>query len=593
MPSYTLYFSDSSKTTTINVPGTDVGPGLNNYDTSLDLVGSGYQNYGIAIAQNFIKLLENFASPYPPNNAIEGQLWYDTRDPSNKVLRVNNGTVTGTRWQPASGVYKQPNDPSDEYTSVVAEGDLWVDTSNNQLKIKYGTSWTVVGPNATSGVTKTGSEAIFLESNTGTVYPVVLNWANGKVVEILSYNEFIPRTVIEGFLTIKPGANLTNRIIAKYNGTADRASSLVTNNGIIVGADEVLKNRSFSQIHTGTFIVESGNGLYTLNPIYPNRFINFYTTATGGFITYSEPNSPFRIGVAGTRSYLRFDGLHGVIGINTVTTSLSPMLDVNGGARFINTVTIGVVTATSGLNLIGNLNVSGAVTITPPTTSIVTIKSSLQINGPLIIGTSPAGNGVAIAPVTNNTYDIGSTSTPFRSLYVSNIGRTGTNVNIYGTVYGSTQRLFTLRPFKITGVITSTNVLFDGTDGVTFTTTVTRSLIEDQISTATTTATHTLLVLNTASASSSIEKISKSDFLSDVYPYILSPGMILPYGSSTPPSGFLLCDGALHNVGTYQNLFSVVGYTYGGSPPNFAVPDMKKSTTVTNSVNFINYIIKT
>jgi len=232
MPSYTLYFSDVSKTTTITVPGTDVGPGLNNYDTSLDLVGSGYPNYGTAIAQNFVKLLENFSSPYPPVNAIEGQLWYDTSDPTNKVLRVNNGTVTGTRWEPASGIYKQPNDPTNEYTSVVSEGDMWIDTANNQVKIRYGTSWTVVGPNATSGLTKTGSEATFLESNTGTIYPVILNWANGKVVEIIAYNEFIPRSVIEGFLTIKPGANLTNRIIAKYNGTTDRASSLITDNGI-------------------------------------------------------------------------------------------------------------------------------------------------------------------------------------------------------------------------------------------------------------------------------------------------------------------------------------------------------------------------
>ena len=84
--SYTLRFSDPTNTGTVEVFGTTLGPGKNNYSTSLDLVGPGYTNYGLDTAQNFLKLLENFAGPNPPINAIKGQLWYDTSNPSRKVL---------------------------------------------------------------------------------------------------------------------------------------------------------------------------------------------------------------------------------------------------------------------------------------------------------------------------------------------------------------------------------------------------------------------------------------------------------------------------------------------------------------------------
>ena len=71
--SYTLKFSDPAKASqTINITGLPEGSGKNNYDTSLDLVGPGYVAYGQAIAQNFVKILENFSGPNPPQNAIEG-----------------------------------------------------------------------------------------------------------------------------------------------------------------------------------------------------------------------------------------------------------------------------------------------------------------------------------------------------------------------------------------------------------------------------------------------------------------------------------------------------------------------------------------
>lgn len=592
MTAYTLYFSDPAKTTTISVLGTDVGTGVNNYSTSLDLVGSGYANYGNAHAQNFLKLLENFSSPVSPNNAIEGQLWYDTSNPNKKVLRVNNGTLTGTRWQPVSGIYQQSSDPSLDYASVVTEGDLWVDIGNTQLKVRYGTEWVIVGPNVTSGITKTGSESVFLESNTGTQFPVILNWANGKVVEIISYNNFTPRLVIDGFVTIKSGTNLTSNVNSKYNGTAENALALKTSAGAIINASEILKNKAISQTHTGTFIVESGSGLYVQNPTY-NNSINLYNNANGGFVNFSNLSSSLRVGV-GNNAYINFNGANSNIGINTSTTTSSPTLDVYGSFRATGITTISadsnaVSTSTGALRVSGGASFRRDVWVN----GRLNVLNNTIVTGVLTVGDVSTGGITILESAKANEYDIGSLAKPFRHLFVSTIGVTGTNATVYGNVTGYANRLEVSRDFRLNGQVTATTITFNGTSNVVFATTLTRNAINDQPNALTTTATQTLLVLNTSTSTTTLEKISKNTFLSDVYARSFMSGMMVPYGSNVPPSGFLLCNGASVSRVVYPDLFAVVGTTYGSlSGSTFNLPNMSGVTTAVGGYS-INYIIKT
>jgi hypothetical protein len=90
-----------------------------------------------------------------------------------------------------------------------------------------------------------------------------------------------------------------------------------------------------------------------------------------------------------------------------------------------------------------------------------------------------------------------------------------------------------------------------------------------------------------------MDKITKGDLLSDLYSTLLTTGMIIPYGGTTAPANFLLCNGSTYSQGTYPALYAVIGTTYGtGAPGTFKVPNM---TGVTNAVGSIpvNYIIKT
>ena len=52
-------------------------------------------------------------------------------------------------------------------------------------------------------------------------------------------------------------------------------------------------------------------------------------------------------------------------------------------------------------------------------------------------------------------------------------------------------------------------------------------------------------------------------------------GVILPFGGTSAPTDFLLCYGQSISTSTYADLFSTIGYTYGGSGSSFNVPDLR------------------
>jgi|SRR5262245_1545622 len=58
-------------------------------------------------------------------------------------------------------------------------------------------------------------------------------------------------------------------------------------------------------------------------------------------------------------------------------------------------------------------------------------------------------------------------------------------------------------------------------------------------------------------------------------PGVTAPGTIVMYGGSTPPQGWLVCDGRVDlPTATYPDLFTAIGYTFGGSGAFFGLPDL-------------------
>lgn len=132
---YSVKYSDQTVDPVNKKPFT-ISPGAWDTTTSLTIPGQAAALYGEHIAENFLYLLENFASATSPVNPTVGQIWYDSSQKMVRVLTLittaGNGVKSYT-WSPVGGPYVATTPPADK-------GSLWYDTSNAnsalwQLKI--------------------------------------------------------------------------------------------------------------------------------------------------------------------------------------------------------------------------------------------------------------------------------------------------------------------------------------------------------------------------------------------------------------------------------------------------------------------------
>ncbi len=109
--------------------------------TSLTLLGRGTVDYGESVAENFVHMLESFASPTPPANPLQGQTWYHTFDPGPPPSVVNKLKVfDGTTWINVGGAQSSVNPPENP-----EPGDLWYNLEDNTIYYWDGYQWKKVG----------------------------------------------------------------------------------------------------------------------------------------------------------------------------------------------------------------------------------------------------------------------------------------------------------------------------------------------------------------------------------------------------------------------------------------------------------------
>ena len=84
----------------------------------------------------------------------------------------------------------------------------------------------------------------------------------------------------------------------------------------------------------------------------------------------------------------------------------------------------------------------------------------------------------------------------------------------------------------------------------------------------------------TASYSSQVATLTSSvDNLLGYKEAFIQTGLILPSVLSSVPDGFLLCDGSEVEVSDYEDLYDVIGTTYGSSDSTtFCLPDLRNKT---------------
>ena len=191
--------------------------------TDITLIGKNVSGYGEYINENFVKILESFASSTQPNNPLTGQIWYDT---ANGRLKVYNGTSFAV----GSGPIVSGTQP----TSFV-QGDFWIDSLNKQLYFYDGTDLTLAGPVYKDTQGKSGFEVVTVVDNVLIEHVAVKLWVNASLLGIFSKDTtYTPLNPIPGYSgAIRRGFNPGTLTGQKFYITASSADSLVAPSGAL------------------------------------------------------------------------------------------------------------------------------------------------------------------------------------------------------------------------------------------------------------------------------------------------------------------------------------------------------------------------
>jgi microcystin-dependent protein len=553
---YQINFTDSINKGFITVEDNTI-----NTETSLGLPGRDVQSYGETVNENFLHLLENFANNDSPSNPIEGQLWYDTTTGIDQ-LKIYDGT----NWVSASGVKKGPIAPE---ISLSVLGDLWVNTSTQQVYIFTGSGWLLVGPEYSEGVS-TGTKYQSIVSSDNQLIPVVVNYVNGQAIMIVSSTEFVPKSTISGFSKIYVGTNLSTNVggyPGKYRGISEKAENLVYGSTIIP-AESVVR-RDVENVITKPLRIRSNIGL----DIGESQTLLFQVEGSVGVISHKATGSnlDIRVNDAGTtRTAIRIMS-NGKIGINNLAPTES--LDVTGniktsGKIYSNSTDNSLSIGTGALVLLGGAG----------------IAQDVYIGGTLSVNNSVSTTN--ILPKVNNTYNIGNTSFNYNSVYATNFYGNLTG-NITGNVSGaagSAAKLNSGTTFQMSGDVSSPSFVFDGQLGgvtKTFTTIIDPTFLSNKTELYSIASTDEILINRPGTG---LVKVKQGLLVSTVPTTPI--GAMMQYGGKTAPAGWFICDGSEVSLSTYAALATALGYditnlaSWGwgltGSPSStFKLPDFR------------------
>ena len=359
--SYIIYYSDPAKTSyPINVADNTIYNGVGT--GGLTLVGRNYPAYGQYIAEDLIHLLENFASPVPPTNPVEGQLWYDN---INRKLKFNNGLASSANWKPINGLYQQELEPTDAVL-----GDIWIDTANVLAKVYDGSNFNSLAGTEYNSVTSTGLKLETVYDSTNQPHNVVNIYINGEVYATISDDAFLTGEVSQYLTDIKPGLNI--RTDSAFNGTADAANYLVQSGNKIAG--NLFVRNDLNQTLNGQIIVAQDSNAFRIgsDPTFilertsngsNANFVNTYRyNGTFSFNIKDDYFANVRVMTVGNRVT--------VYGSEQATDSASGAFVVVGGAgigkdlyvggnlKFTNStasIIVANITATSKIDVTGDL----------------------------------------------------------------------------------------------------------------------------------------------------------------------------------------------------------------------------------------------
>jgi microcystin-dependent protein len=552
---YNVNFTDS-----VNKGSITVEENSPNDETSVTLVGRNLSDYGKIVNENFLHLLENFANSSPPLNPVEGQLWYDSTTNIDQ-LKIYDGA----QWVSAGGLNKAGTQPEAEVSTI---GDLWIDTSNQQLYLYSGSGWILVGPEYSQGAS-TGTRFENIVTTGNLENPVVTTYVNDVPMVIVSQSDFKPKQVIPGFETIKTGVNISSA--GKIYGPAQQAETLIVQGGQVPGSD--FARLSVTNIFERQMRIRNNQGISlgeteTLGLTVNGTNVRFVNKSNDGNIDFNVAND-----ITGIR--IVNDGKVGIL-----NQSPQEALDVTGN-----------------IQASGNLKINSLIDSTDINDGSIVTLGGAAIGKNLNVGASVTAQGTVttqhVMPQAVGSWDIGTSDNKFNEIYAATINATLIRGSLIGDISGSAAsaaKINSTTNFSITGDMTTTeDVVFDGQVGGN--TKAFNVVLADEYFTGKAAYTDTIdqteqvLIRKTASTGSQDPNTFYRTTINDITSLVptFAVGMVMPFAGNTPPPGWLTCDGdgSLLRTGQYAELFGVIGTTYGTQTPNtFSLPDFRGRTAL-------------
>ena len=555
---YNVNFTDSDTKQPVTVYDN-----TSNQDTSLNFPGRNVTGYGQIIAENFLHLLENFASPTQPVNPVEGQLWYES---STGTLNI----FDNTSWKSSSGIQKSPTAPS---VSADKVGEVWVDTVKQQLYVWSGATWVLVGPDfSNENGLRTGPIIESINDSDNNSKRIVKFLVDEIPVAIVSKDSFTPKIVIPGFATIRSGFNVSapsgadaaafdGGYLPKINGISTSADAL-TIDGTNVTSGKFLRSDIVNTTEYGLNI--RNNAGITIGA---DGNFRISSSVTASKIYNGTPGSSIDIqvnreGVASTTVRILDDK----VGINVLSPQQA--LDVDGNLALTGNLLLANTDPSTNFSN-GSLRTAGGAAIS---------KNLLVGSGLSVIGTTTLQETI---PATTLTSSLGSSTKRWNTVHAETIQADFLNGVLVGDVAGNARtatNLRTVTTFQLTGDVSSTNVIqFDGAVGGTskiFNTTLTTNIIEAKSTPFPNVSKKTDYVL-VFRAGTGLLKESRDTYIGDLGVPI---GAIMPFAGINVPYGYLLCDGSEVERTKYSDLYDVVGNYYGATSigvNSFKLPDLR------------------
>ena len=568
---YNVNYTDSQNKSAITV-----FDNTSNTDTSLVFPGRNVTGYGQTIAENFLKLLENFASATAPVNPTEGQVWFNN-DPQVGQLLIWDGS----EWKAASGVQKSPVQPGVDQSNV---GELWVDTVNQQLYVFSGTDWILVGPNFSTGL-RSGLIVEQVEDSTDIVRVVLTIYVEDRPIIIISKDSFTPKKIIPQFSVIRAGVNIADPnpnisaeteiyqggFLPKLFGTAVSSDNLEIG-GVSIPSARFLRSDAVNTVEQ-VFNIRSDSGIFlgidgTFNISNSATSAKLYNSSAGSAIDFQLIDS----GIPST--VLRI--INGKVGINNVAPTES--LEVDGNVKFNGQLIITDTTPTSNLGN-GSVRIAGGLAVSKN----LLVADTARIEGELFCAD--------VTPQSTERFELGTSSLRWNAIHTKTLFADTISGVLSGSISGNAGTATSLQSqttFQLTGDITAPSFNFNGITGglvKTFNTAISAEFITskpkiEELTLPNNNYSETAdTVLVYRPSLSGLYQANRDTFVGDLG---VPLGAILPFAGPNPPDGFLLCDGSEVLRDKYEDLFNVIGTIYNGTAPlqgaagtTFRLPDLR------------------